>query len=74
MKKLLTIHESPIGPINIFLDENNHGIVVAASGGWMFAKRHTDDDGVQLDFGYVRVEDANRKHISTPDRGLAELL
>ncbi len=59
MKKLMTIPETPIGPITIFLDDNEHGVVVTSSGGWMFAKRHTEDDGVQLDFGHVRVEDSN---------------
>jgi hypothetical protein len=57
MKRLFTIHESPIGPVNIFLDEDQESVIVSASGGWMFAKRHTGDDGVQLDFGHVRIED-----------------
>jgi hypothetical protein len=72
--KLMTIPDSPIGSLDIYFDHDQYSVVVAAPGGWMFAKRHTGDDGAQLDFGYVRVEDANRKHIPTPDRGLAELL
>ena len=75
MKKLMTIHETPIGPVDVFFDDAQHSIVVSAPGGWMFAKRHTGDDGVQLDFGHIRVEDANSRRFPPPDRGLmVELL
>lgn len=55
MRKI-TIHETPIGPIDIVINDNQPSIIISARGGWMFAKPHTGDDGVELDFGYVRSE------------------
>ena len=53
----VTMYESALGPIEIVVDEICHSVCVSMPGGWMFAKRHTGDDGVQLDFGHVRIED-----------------
>ena len=55
--KLMTIPESPIGQIEIYFDYDQSSVVVTAPGGWMFAKHHTGDDAVQLDFGHIRIED-----------------
>lgn len=60
MKRILTIFETPVGPVDIFIDENQSAIVFSMLGGWQFAKL----DGMQLDFGSVRIEDAKKSSMT----------